>query len=352
MSVHKKMGKRGTNYQVRYRLADGKQVAKNFSTKKDALSFESQVRITKNQGLLMGTSFTKVFFKDFVKTWRETKVAQRPRTVARREGIIRNYLIPEFGSSPLINIRASDVQKAVNKWEKRGLSAFTIRNHVRVLGPIMDAAVRDDLISKNPVTGVVLPKLTQKRHILPNSVQLNSLLKAVGKFYEPLIYAGIATGMRLNELINLRIGDFDSTNKLLTVNDSKTNAGIRNVRLGDNDVFVFKNYLVETNRLSSETSAPLFISPKGHKINQSNFYRRVFIKAANEIGMPNLQFHDLRRLHATLLVDKGINPKVIEERLGHESISTTLKFYAQGTHEAHNSAVDIAATFIGQKAKS
>ena len=95
MSIQKKTGKHGNSYQVRYRLADGKQVAKNFSTKKDALSFESQVRITKNQGLLVGASFTKVFFKDFVNTWRETKAVQRPRTIARREGIIRNYLIPE-----------------------------------------------------------------------------------------------------------------------------------------------------------------------------------------------------------------------------------------------------------------
>ena len=350
MSIQKKTGKHGNSYQVRYRLADGKQVAKNFSTKKDALSFESQVRITKNQGLLVGASFTKVFFKDFVNTWRETKAVQRPRTIARREGIIRNYLIPEFGSSPLINIRASDVQKAVNTWEKLGLSAFTIRNHVRVLGPIMDAAVRDDLISKNPVTGVVLPKLIQKRHVLPDSGQSKELMKAVGKRYEPLIYTGIATGMRLNELINLRIGDFDSVNKSLTVTDSKTNAGIRSVRLGNNDVLVLKMYLAATSRLFSESSEPLFISPKGCKIHQSNFYRRVFIKAIKQIGMPNLQFHDLRRLHATLLVDKGVNPKVIEERLGHESISTTLKFYAQGTNEAHNSAIDIAASFIGQSA--
>ncbi len=53
-----------------------------------------------------------------------------------------------------------------------------------------------------------------------------------------------------------------------------------------------------------------------------------FKRLRQQTGPPGLRLHDLRHTHASLLLLAGANPKVVQERLGHESISTTLDIYA------------------------
>jgi len=45
-------------------------------------------------------------------------------------------------------------------------------------------------------------------------------------------------------------------------------------------------------------------------------------------GLPHVRFHDLRHAHATLMLQKGVHPKVVSERLGHASVGTTLDIYS------------------------
>lgn len=53
-----------------------------------------------------------------------------------------------------------------------------------------------------------------------------------------------------------------------------------------------------------------------------------FRKIAAKIGLPRLRFHDLRHAHATLKLKAGAHPKIVQERLGHGSISVTLDLYS------------------------
>jgi integrase len=60
-------------------------------------------------------------------------------------------------------------------------------------------------------------------------------------------------------------------------------------------------------------------------------YRNVithFKKVISETGLPNIRFHDLRHTVATLLLSKEINPKIVQEQLGHASINLTLNMYS------------------------
>ena len=84
-------------------------------------------------------------------------------------------------------------------------------------------------------------------------------------------------------------------------------------------------------------SALVFSAPNGGPIRRSNFRRRVWLPAVEaSVGQP-CTFHDLRHSHAALLVAQGEHPKVIQERLGHASIKTTLDTYGhllEGLDEA------------------
>jgi integrase len=72
----------------------------------------------------------------------------------------------------------------------------------------------------------------------------------------------------------------------------------------------------------------------------------VFKKAAANAGLANITFHDLRRTHATILIASGASHKVVQERLGHRSISTTLALYAQGTEQGHIDAADATQQYL------
>jgi integrase len=56
--------------------------------------------------------------------------------------------------------------------------------------------------------------------------------------------------------------------------------------------------------------------------------RQAFGDLIDEAGLPEIRFHDLRHTAATLMLQKGIHPKVVQERLGHSSISMTLDTYS------------------------
>jgi integrase len=62
--------------------------------------------------------------------------------------------------------------------------------------------------------------------------------------------------------------------------------------------------------------------------------------------VPRIRLHDLRHTHATLLLADGLPAKVVQERLGHTSISTTLDLYGHVTAELEQQAADRIASIL------
>ena len=90
----------------------------------------------------------------------------------------------------------------------------------------------------------------------------------------------------------------------------------------------------------------VFSAPSGGPIRRNNFRRRIWLPAVEKsVGRP-CTFHDLRHSHAALLIAQGEHPKVIQERLGHASIKTTLDTYGHLFEGLDGAAADrLEATF-------
>jgi integrase len=71
----------------------------------------------------------------------------------------------------------------------------------------------------------------------------------------------------------------------------------------------------------------VFIKPTGEPIDP-NTVTHNFLKTVRKAGFSELRLHDLRHLHATLLLQADVNPKVVSERLGHANIGITLDIYS------------------------
>jgi integrase len=346
MSIHKINGKTGTRYQVKYLQSDGRQSAKNFRTKKEAQDFEASIRTAKSKGTRVDTNAAKIKFADYVEIWKATKSNQRPRTAYRRDNILNKHLLPALGDMALRSIHRSDFQNLVNNWKKDGLAPRTIKQHIRIASPIFQMAVLDDIINKNPTIGVDTPRPGKvERHAL-NPAECVALIDATPTEYKPLIKIALATGMRYQEIQDLKIKDLDLLRKSLIIRQSKTNAGVRSIKISDEDVSVIAEHLSSNGRTGANEDEPLFTSPEGHQIHYRNFMQRVFKKATINAGLPHITFHDLRRTHATILIAAGVSIKVVQERLGHRSISTTLALYAQGTEQGHIDAANATKQYL------
>jgi hypothetical protein len=91
----------------------------------------------------------------------------------------------------------------------------------------------------------------------------------------------------------------------------------------------------------------VFCNELGRPLHPSNVTRRVFRPALVRAGCPQIRFHDLRHTCATLLLGKGVHPKVVAEMLGHSQIAVTLDTYSHVTPTMQQAAVTALEDVLG-----
>jgi integrase len=177
--------------------------------------------------------------------------------------------------------------------------------------------------------------------------QAKNLLEGIkGHRLEEVIMMAIITGMRKGEIIALRWSDVDLERRVLHVlytvdyisgygyveNEPKTQAGKRTIDLPEFFIDMLKLHRVkqEEQRLKVgeawEGRGLVFPDLTGGYLNPIHVLR-MFKKILEQAGLLLMHFHDLRHSAATILISMGINPKVIQELLGHSDISITLGIY-------------------------
>jgi integrase len=159
--------------------------------------------------------------------------------------------------------------------------------------------------------------------------------------YRALIYTAADTGLRAGELLALTRADLDllrgtvqvhralkELNGILPFGPTKTHRS-RAVSLPRFLSALLNEHLTTSPIVLPGGSALVFPGPRGGPLRHGNFYRRHFRPAVEE-ALPHkraLRFHDLRHTAASLLIAQGAHPKLIQARLGHASITTTLDRY-------------------------
>jgi len=163
------------------------------------------------------------------------------------------------------------------------------------------------------------------------------------------LYAlAITTGLRQGELFGLRWEDVDLEAGRLSVRQTlttpkggrklgppKRSKSRRSVKLTAGAVKALKAHrerqLDEREKLAElwQDYDFVFATQVGTPLNRHNFFRRCFKPLLEEAGLPrSVRFHDLRHTCATLLLSKNVNPKIVQELLGHANISQTMDTYS------------------------
>jgi integrase len=286
---------------------------------------------------------------DWLNLWiNTTKAEVSPKTHERYAEIVRCYLLPAIGSIQLQRLTPSDIQRGYNRFD-RDPSPRTRRHVHRILKSALSRAVEQQAIARNPAANLRLPKVEREPITTLTVEQTKVLLNSVRHTttYWPTLLA-VATGMRRGEILALRWKNVDVDLDLgvvrVVASLEQTKAGIRfkSTKTEKARAVPLPKFAVEElrrwRREQAEKLLRLGVRQSGSTLvccredgnpKQPESLTHEFTYLVGRIkDFPRVRFHDLRHSHATQLLTSGVHPKIVQERLGHSTITTTMDLYS------------------------
>lgn len=338
--------KRGASWQAGYTAADGSQHTATFSKKGDAQRWVNDLESRKARGEWTNPALGRQRFGDIARLWRETAVF-RETTGDRVDSVLRNHILPHFGTVPIGTIRPSQVQAWV-KDRSQSLAPATVEVAYRYLGAIFRMAVKDGMIHRSPCVDIKLPEVVKPRVKPPTTEQVLAIHGAMPARLKASILIGAGTGLRQGEVFGLTVPHLRMLNRILVVEQQlvirpgvppslgppKTEASRREIPMPDVVLEAVARHLEEfpptlelVGHVSGQPEPLLFGNGKGGPLRRGRF-NEVLQAACQRVGVIGLTFHDFRHYYASLLIRQGESVKVVQSRLGHASAQETLDTYS------------------------
>jgi integrase len=293
----------------------------------------------------------------------------RESTYSRDKYLVTNHVKPSIGRVKLKNLNARLLQSLYRERLDSGLSSSTVQKIHHVLHKALTQAMRWDLIPRNPADSVKAPTPAPKEMHPLSVLETRQLLEAArGDRLEALYVLAIHTGMRRGELLALKWADVDLDLATVRVRRTLTrgedgrgyvmgaatkNGKGRHVRLTTRVVEALKRHRArqakEKLKVSSlyQEQGLVFAGTGGGLINPSNLRQRSFKPLLEHAGLPRITFHDLRHTCASLLFQRNVHPKFVQELLGHASVAITLDTYSHMLPGMGGEAADAMSDALG-----
>lgn len=282
------------------------------------------------------------------------------------------YIEDQLGSKCLLDIRGEDIQRFYNYMSRQGYSKATVSLASVVLSAMFRQAVKNEMISKNPTDYATLPRIQKKKERAVLTEQQQEVLTELARESDikGIVLLALGTGMRLGEITALEWTDIDFVKKELNVrgtlkqkrNDNtfyrdvpKTGSSLRTIPLFPEMMLLLKKEkqkqkeeriaagegwhpvaglenLVFLRKDGTPVSGQFVRQQLARLVNQANgkvssAKRRKGVTVPKQCRIPAITPHTLRHTFATRAIEKGIPPKVVQELLGHSSITMTLDLY-------------------------
>jgi len=313
-----------------------KRVSTKSKTKYEALSFlsEFEKQIKVQQKLEHITLMT--FKNEYEKFIQSSYSSKYYRSVELSFRMLINFV----DDMPLVKLNSKHLEKFITTTLNRSKSAASL--YYRTIKAGLNKAVVWRYILDNPIKKVKLPKAPKKLPVFISPKELQKIIDVTkDQVLRDIYNFAFNTGMRLNEILNIKWSHIDMLNKKIKVSNS--------------DTFVTKNkkeriipinsklfdMLNQKSERESETKY-VFTNKLGIKFNDdyiSKQFKKCVYKAKVNYA---LHFHSLRHGFASLLVQKGVPLYVVKELLGHEDIKTT-QIYCHLTIDVYRNVTEVLA---------
>jgi len=235
------------------------------------------------------------------------------------------YYLYMFLSKDLISINEDDIREYLNYLSKSKKNSSTISRHISTYKTFYKFLYKSNIIDKKdyPLNKIVYPKKEKK---LPKFLYYNELSEIIEESEKTknglrdrlIIELLYATGVRISELINIKVSDIDFDNKRIMVCGKGNKERI--VYYGEYAEEVLKKYI---NEKIDNKNGYLLLNEKGYRISDrgiryiiDNIMKKLSIKT-------RVTPHVLRHTFATDMLNNGCDIKIVQELLGHSSLRST-----------------------------
>jgi integrase len=328
-----------TLYRVRYRTPDHRSTQKRgFSTKRDAELFAATVEVAKARGEFVSSSAGRTTVGELGRAWLERQRGHLKPSGFRTHGsVLRTHVAPRWDGKRIADIRFSDVQAWVSELAGKRSAATVVMAH-SVLSRILDDAVKDGLLAKNPARGVKLPKRATRRNVYLTAEQLQRLSDESGRYGALVLLLGTA-GLRWGEAAALTPADVDFLRRRIDLYRNAVAVGgqivVGTLKSGEVRTVPLAAFVADElaaacigksrDDLIWSTAIGGYLAPPSGNSWLTNAVSRC---QRDDPTFPRVTAHALRHTAAPLAISAGANPKVVQRMLGHASAAMTLDVYA------------------------
>ena len=314
---------------------------------------------------LFGHAVSTVTIKELLEEWLKDVERTHPHSTYRcYKKSCNAHLIPEFGST-----RARELTpQQIREWIRgRTGTLKSIRNDLTPLRAVLDCALNDDIIDRNPLDKIKVSKLVSRKQAKTDYLvdpftddEIKTVL-ATAREYDPRIFNllqfAFYSGLRTSELFGLKWGDIDWRNKTIRVQravverklkETKTKAGTRDVILLPSAL----NALKDQKQYSFVGGDFVFVRPKerGSFVDYEHLERpwKYILKRA-KVRYRNP--YQTRHTYASQLLSGGENPLFVAQQMGHKTTEMIMRHYGRWVEQADEKHQHVFVSGFGQSAK-
>jgi integrase len=354
----------GLRWQVRYRNPAGESRNKSFERQVDAERFMVSISVDLHRGNYIDPKSGAIKFEELAIKWLVSRTADSS-TLVQNELHVRKHMLPYWSGISAGSIKHSDIQTWISKLQNRGLSPKYIRLIFINFRLILEVAVNDELIQRNPanLAKLQLPAPSKVRVEVWTQTQVSAVIANHPRHLRLMPLLGATCGLRQGEILGLRVHDIDFETlelnvrqqiKLIDTRPTPALPKFKKTRVVPLPGFVAEElarYLESTEALEGERSnlpgvGGIIFSLRERKPINKNYYNTTFwhpaVLSAGLTRSRSNGTHALRHFCASTWLEHGVSIRAVADYLGHSDPGFTLRIY---THLMPNSDAKARQSF-------
>ncbi|HEX5566842.1 MAG TPA: tyrosine-type recombinase/integrase [Streptomyces sp.] len=322
-------------FQARYRGPDGlvRSADRTFATQTDA----DRWLVQQEARILSGdwqNPDVKMPFGEYAEAWFKDR-DYAATTRERNASALNLHILPTFRAVPLQEITTPQVRRWRTDLLGAGVGPATVAKSYQLLRAILNTAVDDGLIRRNPCRIKGAGTVNHAERPFLSVPEVYRLADAVPSHFRVLVLLAAFCALRFGELAALQRRDIDLEARTVSVRRSlaetradgiivkapKSAAGVRTVAFSASLVSELAHHLAEY--AEAGRTGLVFVGARGGVLRRNNF-RRIWLRALDATGLDDVHFHDLRHTGNTLAATGGATTRELMHRMGHSSVRAAL----------------------------
>lgn len=290
-----------------------------------------QLRVDKKRAKKGVRASKYASYAEYVKEWYETYVQanNRPAEVKKKEGIIRVHILPYFGEMKLAEIQEMELEAFKKLKVEQGYAPKSINNYLAVIRKSLASATEWRLIERTPnVKWLKAPK--KDVEVLTKETQRRLLCDTDELLWNTAIVIALKTGMRVGEILALRWQDIDEVKNAIDVNGSmNVNYERAPTKNGKSRKIPMSALVRErVGQLKEVQRSAEYLFDRGDGEPHSKYAAiGAMERTCKRLGITeHVHWHKFRHTFATNHARSGTNIRVLQELLGHSTITMTERY--------------------------